>query len=383
MAQQASTTVRGAVRPANHALRWPILGALTGLAVLGAFGNAWDLYWHIMVGRDTFWIPPHTMMYTAVALSGLTATYVVLAETLAPSIKSVSTMVGFRAPLGYFILGLGALQMALSAPFDDWWHRIYGVDVTVWSPPHLAGFSGAIVMLSGITIALLAQRNRSAALSDRQEWLFAWWVALLFALVVRWVTFLNSTTLQLSWMLEPADFAVAGPWAPWWGLWAGLFMAWTFVASARCLPGRQAAALPLLVCLWALVLRAVEFPLAAVGFHLSLPWGDQTLRRPFRPFLSWDLGLWVTTAVLILPAFATTSLRRLAPRSGSARFGLIAGAIFGLLLAAQFLLLRQPFHLVPLNASTQLEVLGITTIAGISGGLIGAAQGDWLARFRR
>ncbi len=160
-------------------------------------------------------------------------------------------------------------------------------------------------------------------------------------------------------------------------------MAWTFVASARCLPGRRSAGLPLLVCLWALVLRAVEFPLAAAGFRLSLPWGDQTLREPFRPLHDWDLGLWVTTAVLILPALAVASFQRAMPWLRTVRFGLLAGAVFGLLLAAQFLLLRRPFDLIPLNASVQFEVLVITTIAGSIGGLIGAAQGDWLARFGR
>ncbi len=136
------------------------------LAVLGAFGNAWDLYWHIMVGRDSFWIPPHTMMYTAVALSGLLALAVVLHDTLrARPSDAVTSFFGFRAPLGYIVLGFGVLQMVLSAPFDDWWHRTFGLDVTVWSPPHLVGFSGATVMLSGLIIA--AALNGSAPCSVR------------------------------------------------------------------------------------------------------------------------------------------------------------------------------------------------------------------------
>ena len=61
---------------------WLLIGALTGLALVGAFGNAWDLFWHIAIGRDSFWIPPHTMMYAAVGLSGLIALAVVLADTL-------------------------------------------------------------------------------------------------------------------------------------------------------------------------------------------------------------------------------------------------------------------------------------------------------------
>ena len=358
------------------------------LAVLGAFGNAWDLYWHILVGRDSFWIPPHTMMYTAVALSGLLALAVVLHDTLrARPSDEITSFFGFRAPLGYIVLGFGTLQMVLSAPFDDWWHRTFGLDVTVWSPPHLVGFSGATVMLSGLIIAAAAEWQcaslRAPVVSRRSEWLFFGLLALLFALVVRWVTFLNSTTLGLSWALEPDRYSIAGPWAPWWGLWASLFMAWTFVASARLLPGTRDWLLPLVIVGGALALRALEFAFSAVGFSLVLPWGTQTLREPFRMFFDYDLGLWITTAVLVPPTIVVALLCRRARRWGALRFGLTAGAVFGLVLGAQFLILRPVFDLVPLATEVQAQVLVISAVAGLVGGIIGGYQGDWLARFRR
>ena len=43
---------------------------------------------------------------------------------------------GLRAPLGAFICGWGALAMLTSAPFDNWWHDAYGLDVKILSPPH-------------------------------------------------------------------------------------------------------------------------------------------------------------------------------------------------------------------------------------------------------
>jgi hypothetical protein len=173
------------------------------------------------------------MMYAAVALSGLIALAVVLGDTLRHA-DGLSAMLGFRAPLGFFILGLGVLQMLISAPFDDWWHRRYGVDVSVWSPPHLIGFSGAVVMLCGVIIATTSERRRALPLSQRQEQAIFLLLALLLALAVRWITFLNSTTVLLSWELEVDRYALARPWAPWWGLVAGLCMAWIFAASAAC-----------------------------------------------------------------------------------------------------------------------------------------------------
>src|SRR6478672_7751342 len=179
MSQPAITSVAGVAR--SVARPWRVIGALTVLALLGAFGNAWDLFWHIAIGRDSFWIPPHTMMYAAVALSGLIALAVVLGDTLRRA-DWLSAMLRFRAPLGFFLLGLGVLQMLLSAPFDDWWHRRYGVDVSVWSPPHLIGFSGAVVMLCGVIIATTSERRRALPLPRRQERALFLLLALLLAL---------------------------------------------------------------------------------------------------------------------------------------------------------------------------------------------------------
>src|SRR5215207_10730732 len=111
MSQSATTYVAGLARSAVRP--WRVICALTLLALLGAFGNAWDLFWHIVIGRDSFWIPPHSMMYTAVALSGLIALAVVLSDTLRRA-DGLSAMLGFRAPLGFFILGVGVLQMLLN-----------------------------------------------------------------------------------------------------------------------------------------------------------------------------------------------------------------------------------------------------------------------------
>ncbi|MBC8160735.1 MAG: hypothetical protein H7Z42_05895 [Roseiflexaceae bacterium] len=371
------STVQAQAIPAAR-VRWALLTWLTALALLGAFGNAWDLYWHIFIGRDTFWIPPHTMMYTCVALSGLSALVVVLLSTRHASSDDTTAIAGFRAPLGYYVLGIGALQMVASAPFDDWWHRVYGLDVTVWSPPHLIGFSGAVVMLCGTIIATTAQMRRHPPTSRRERLAYFWLLALLFALVVRWITFLNSTTLELSWELQPARDTIARPWAPWWGLWAGFAMAWTFLAAARLAP-----ALPLATLALALLMRGLEFVVSGLGFRLVLPWGNQTFNEPFVIFFDYDLGLWVATGVLVLPALLSGVIARWGKNWGALRFGLVGGALWGLLLAAQFLLLRQPLTLMPLGVPQAMQVVLVTLGSALVGGLLGAWQGGWLARFRR
>src|SRR5262249_28998186 len=46
--------------------------ALWGLLAAKAFagiGVGWDIRWHVVIGRDSFWIPPHVMTYTGVVLA--------------------------------------------------------------------------------------------------------------------------------------------------------------------------------------------------------------------------------------------------------------------------------------------------------------------------
>jgi hypothetical protein len=362
-----------------------VIGVLTALALVSSFGNAWDLYWHIVIGRDTFWIPPHTMMYLAVMLSGLTALAIVWTSTFQRYDEpDQSRLLGFRAPLGFFILGIGVAQMVASAPFDNWWHSIYGIDISVWSPPHLVGFSGAVVMVWGMIIATLAERQRSLPLSPRRELMVFMLVALLFALVVRWLTFLNSSSILVSWMLKQDFYGLAQPWAPWWGLWAGLFMTWTFVTSARSWTGRSSWALPVAICVLILIIRGLEYVVSAVGFSLVLPWGDQVLIEPFQFFnIDYDIGMWVTVFVLIPPALIVAALSRIAHRWSALQFGLASGVVFGLLLTIQFIVARSLLELEPLPLSVQAEVLWITMATSLVGGVIGAVHGDWMARFRR
>lgn len=45
---------------ARRAALWTLLAA----KLLGGWGLGWDIRWHLFVGRDSFWIPPHVMTYS-------------------------------------------------------------------------------------------------------------------------------------------------------------------------------------------------------------------------------------------------------------------------------------------------------------------------------
>lgn len=114
-------------------------------ALLGVCGTYWDIRYHIDIGRDSFWIPPHLMVYSGVTIGFLGS---LLALWKARKIhQPFSKKLLFAIVL---IILSGFLQI-LGAPIDDWWHRMFGLDVTVWSPPHLLLiFAGFAISLSVI-----------------------------------------------------------------------------------------------------------------------------------------------------------------------------------------------------------------------------------------
>ena len=135
------------------------------LLLQAELGLAWDRQWHDLVGRDRFWIPPHIMLYTGIGAAGLIALCLVLIDTLryrrkAPGVDDSST-IGvlrfFHAPLGFVLLGFGTLIDLLAAPFDNYWHELYGIDVTLWSPFHIMGTIGGMVAGLGLIYAFASE----------------------------------------------------------------------------------------------------------------------------------------------------------------------------------------------------------------------------------
>ena len=56
----------------------------------------------------------------------------------------------------------GAIAMLTSAPFDDWWHNTYGLDVTILSPPHTVLLLGMVGIQFGAMVSVMAIQNQNA-----------------------------------------------------------------------------------------------------------------------------------------------------------------------------------------------------------------------------
>ncbi|HEX3901438.1 MAG TPA: hypothetical protein VH853_01235 [Polyangia bacterium] len=152
---RTSTRERGAV--------WPLWCAL-GSSLAAAFGVHWDIAWHRSIGRDAFWTPPHVAIYSAAVLAAIAALAQIVPATFGRRDEHPAAVrvLGFRGPLGAFISAWGGVTMLVSAPFDDWWHNAYGLDVKILSPPHIVLAVGLLALHLGALVMLAGAMNRSA-----------------------------------------------------------------------------------------------------------------------------------------------------------------------------------------------------------------------------
>ncbi|HEY6967912.1 MAG TPA: hypothetical protein VJA94_01810 [Candidatus Angelobacter sp.] len=137
--------------------------AAAGCIVSGVY---WDISWHQSIGRDTFWTPAHLLIQFGAVLGGFYAAWLIFSTSFSrnPAAKQASVNVlGFRGPMGAFIAAWGGVAMIVSAPFDNWWHDAYGLDVKIISPPHTLLAIGIAGIMWGSVILILGQMNRAEA----------------------------------------------------------------------------------------------------------------------------------------------------------------------------------------------------------------------------
>ncbi len=174
LALASSSSASASASAARSAAAPPSPGGSLGVAwyvwvtvlsvVCSIFGVQWDISWHRSIGRDTFWSPPHLAIYLGAVLAGLACGYQILTLTFGHRRDTAATVRiwGLRGPLGAFISAWGGLAMLASAPFDNWWHNAYGLDVKILSPPHSVLALGMLGLELGALIFLAGLMNRAS-----------------------------------------------------------------------------------------------------------------------------------------------------------------------------------------------------------------------------
>jgi hypothetical protein len=158
-----NAALAGVAFPVSRSIPWYLWCAILAITSV-AIGANWDISWHMSIGRDTFWTPAHIAIYLCGVLAGLAFGYIILSTTLSRSAPLAPASVhiwGFRAPLGAFIASWGGIAMLTSAPFDNWWHDAYGLDVKIVSPPHIVLFIGVYAVLLGTIVLTAGHMNRT------------------------------------------------------------------------------------------------------------------------------------------------------------------------------------------------------------------------------
>jgi hypothetical protein len=152
-----------ATSPELTSVPWYIWALFTAVVSV-VIGGYWDISWHMSIGRDSFWTPAHIAIQMCGIIAGFSCAYLIFSTTFGhnQSLRSSSVEVwGFRGPLGAFIAAWGGATMLSSAPFDNWWHNAYGLDVKIFSPPHVVLDGGVLAIQVGAVVLVASSMNRS------------------------------------------------------------------------------------------------------------------------------------------------------------------------------------------------------------------------------
>ncbi len=146
LADSAAVVVRDDV---TLLVRRAALWAMVVAKLVGGWGVQWDIQWHVRIGRDSFWIAPHVMTYAGVGGAVLLSFGMLAWDTWRRRAgridRDAMTVMGLTSTPGVHLAAWGIALTVLAAPIDDLWHRLFGIDVTLWSPPHLLGLLGSLI----------------------------------------------------------------------------------------------------------------------------------------------------------------------------------------------------------------------------------------------
>ena len=150
-------------------------------------GILWDIAWHMSIGRDGLFSAPHVVVYVGATFAGIFSGYQVLKTSFWGSKLEKGKMVNFwgifYSSLGGLFCIWGGIASLTSAPFDDWWHNTYGLDVQILSPPHAVLLLGLMSVQMGAMVGTLAFLNRNDKITslstaentkrtNRLQWMF-------------------------------------------------------------------------------------------------------------------------------------------------------------------------------------------------------------------
>jgi hypothetical protein len=120
--------------------------------LLAAAGGSWDITNHLLNKPETFFAPPHAVLYSGVA-SAVVGTVLVFSASRSGD-GATGKMIW---PVKLVIAGV--VMLISAAPVDFGWHSAFGLDGLL-SPPHFVLVSGMIVGSAGALAGLAQSAKR-------------------------------------------------------------------------------------------------------------------------------------------------------------------------------------------------------------------------------
>jgi len=114
---------------------------VTALAAMYVSGH-WDAAEHAKGAVDSFWYPPHYGIYFAILAAALLSGAGLLLLVWG---SPVSPFQALKQNAALCLVVVANVLGFTGAPADALWHEIFGIDLTVWSPPHLHLLLGEVL----------------------------------------------------------------------------------------------------------------------------------------------------------------------------------------------------------------------------------------------
>lgn len=142
----------------------------TGI-LLAESGGSWDITNHLLNKPETFFSPPHAILYSGIALALAGATIMFLHwRSYSIYISTIKGEKNLELDLSIKLVISGISMLILAGPLDFSWHSAFGLDGLL-SPPHLTltigMLAGSIGSLIGITSYIVI--NNSISQEKRQN----------------------------------------------------------------------------------------------------------------------------------------------------------------------------------------------------------------------
>jgi len=116
-------------------------------SVLEIWGGSWDITSHLLGAPESFFTPPHAVLYSGVGIGLIAGIISFLILVKDKEIRQASFSFGLK------LIIVGSVIQIVAGPGDYAWHELFGVDGLL-SPTHLTLITGILIQSVGIVIGL-------------------------------------------------------------------------------------------------------------------------------------------------------------------------------------------------------------------------------------